>query len=52
MQRLEAGAVLHVLATDPGAIKDFQAFCEATGHELLEQGETGGELSFRIRKAP
>jgi tRNA 2-thiouridine synthesizing protein A len=50
MQGLEAGAVLHVLATDPGAIKDFQAFCEATGHELLEQGEAEGELSFRIRK--
>jgi tRNA 2-thiouridine synthesizing protein A len=52
MQRLEAGTVLHVVATDPGAVKDFQAFCEAAGHELIEQSEAAGEFSFRIRKAP
>jgi tRNA 2-thiouridine synthesizing protein A len=50
MQRLAPGAVLQVLATDPGTTRDFQAFCEATGHELLESCEQGGEFTFRIRK--
>ncbi|MGH6945426.1 MAG: sulfurtransferase TusA family protein [Geminicoccaceae bacterium] len=51
MQRVAPGGVLRVLATDPGAVKDFRAFCKATGHELLESREEAGELAFRIRKA-
>lgn len=47
---LTAGDTLQVLATDPGAVKDFQAFCRATGHELLESGEDAGIYSFLIRK--
>jgi tRNA 2-thiouridine synthesizing protein A len=50
MQGLVPGAVLHVLATDPGSVRDFQAFCEATGHALEEQSEEGGAFSFRVRK--
>jgi tRNA 2-thiouridine synthesizing protein A len=51
MQKMAAGAVLEVLATDPGTVKDFGAFCEATGNELLARHERGGELVFHIRKA-
>ncbi len=47
---LTAGDTLQVLATDPGAVKDFQAFCRATGHELLESGEDAGVYSFLIKK--
>ena len=47
---LTAGDILQVLATDPGAVKDFQAFCRATGHELLESGEDAGVYSFLIKK--
>jgi tRNA 2-thiouridine synthesizing protein A len=50
MQGLVPGAVLHVLATDPGSVRDFQAFCEATGHALEEQSEESGAFSFRVRK--
>ena len=50
MQRVAPGEVLQVLATDPGTVRDFQAFCEATGHELLEHAEQDGEYRFRIRK--
>jgi tRNA 2-thiouridine synthesizing protein A len=50
IQALTQGAVLHVLATDPGSVSDFQAFCEATGHVLVERGEEGGAFSFRVRK--
>jgi tRNA 2-thiouridine synthesizing protein A len=51
MQRVPAGDVLHIVATDPGTVRDFQAFCEATGHALIEHAEQEGEFSFRIRKA-
>lgn len=45
------GGLLKVLATDPGATKDFVHFCEATGCALVESGESGdGVLSFLIRK--
>ena len=47
---LTAGDILQVLATDPGAVKDFQAFCRATGHELLESGEDAGVYSVLIKK--
>ena len=45
------GGTLEVFSTDPGATADFEAFCEVTGHTLLEKGETGGVLRFLIRKA-
>jgi tRNA 2-thiouridine synthesizing protein A len=43
------GAVLEILATDPGAISDFQAFCRSTGNTLLEQTETDGVHRFLIK---
>lgn len=43
-----AGGTLEVLATDPGAVKDFDAFCRATGHKLLESGEDDGVYRFLI----
>lgn len=45
------GSVLEVLATDPAAPKDFQAFCRATGNELLDSSEAGGTYRFVIRRA-
>ena len=50
MQRVGPGEVLRVLATDPGTVRDFQAFCEATGHELVEHSQQANEFTFRIRK--
>ncbi|MCL4766333.1 MAG: sulfurtransferase TusA family protein [Hyphomicrobiaceae bacterium] len=43
------GGTLEVLATDPGAVADFQAFCKATGNALLEHSENGGIYRFLIR---
>jgi tRNA 2-thiouridine synthesizing protein A len=51
MQNVAPGEVLEVLATDPGTVRDFEAFCAATGHELVDQDQRDGELTFRIRKA-
>lgn len=47
---LEAGAVLEVIATDPGSAKDFDAFCTQTGNQLLSQTEAGGVYTFQIKK--
>lgn len=43
------GGTLEVLATDPGAVADFQAFCKSTGNELVEHTEEGGIYRFLIR---
>lgn len=45
-----AGGTLEVLATDKGSVKDFEAFCRATGNELVEQGDEAGVFRFLIRK--
>ena len=46
---LGTGDTLQVLATDPGAVKDFEAFCRQTGNELLESSEDSGVYSFLIK---
>jgi tRNA 2-thiouridine synthesizing protein A len=43
-------AVLKITATDPGSVKDFNAFCKQTGHELLQQDEAEGVFTFYIKK--
>ena len=48
---LEAGQVLHIIATDPGSVKDFEAFANQTGNELMESKEEGGKFHFLIKKA-
>lgn len=45
------GGTLEVLATDPGAVADFQAFSRTTGHEIVEQTEAGGVYRFLIKRA-
>jgi tRNA 2-thiouridine synthesizing protein A len=44
------GGTLEVLATDPGAVADFQAFCRQTKHELVENTEAGGVYRFLIKR--
>jgi tRNA 2-thiouridine synthesizing protein A len=51
MQQLVPGSLVRILATDPGTVKDFRAFCRATGHELVESVAADGEFRFVIRKA-
>lgn len=48
---LASGALLEVLASDPGAAEDFAAFCQATGHVLVGQSAASGVQRFLIRKA-
>ncbi|HHB13464.1 MAG TPA: sulfurtransferase TusA family protein [Chromatiales bacterium] len=51
MARLEPGQVLEVRATDPGSVKDMEAFCRQTGHELVSSAQEGGAFVFLLRKA-
>ncbi len=51
LKDVSMGGTLEVLATDPGAVADFQAFCRTTGNELVEHSEDGGVYRFMIRKA-
>lgn len=48
---MSGGQILRIVATDPGSVKDFEAFAKQTGNELLESGEEGGKFVFRIKKA-
>jgi tRNA 2-thiouridine synthesizing protein A len=41
--------VLQVLSTDPGSVKDFEAFCRSTGNELLESDAADGVFTFLIK---
>lgn len=50
LAELEPGQTLKILATDPGSVKDFQAFCKQTGHELLAHEAREGEFLFLMKK--
>ena len=45
-----SGEVLKVVATDPGSIRDFQAFARQTGNELVEQESSNDEFIHFLRR--
>jgi tRNA 2-thiouridine synthesizing protein A len=47
---LTSGALVEVLATDPGSQKDFVAWCRQTGNELVDQSVDGTVYRFVIRR--
>jgi tRNA 2-thiouridine synthesizing protein A len=49
LKDVPTGEVLQVLSTDPGSVADFEAFCRATGNELLESKTEGGLYTFLIK---
>jgi tRNA 2-thiouridine synthesizing protein A len=50
MKEMQPGELLEVLATDPGSVADFDAWCKSTGNELVEHGEDASVFRFVIRK--
>lgn len=50
LSEMSSGQVLHVQATDPGAVRDFQAFAKQTGNQLLEFSETGPVFEFYFKR--
>lgn len=47
---LSSGQVLKVVSTDPGSVKDMQAFAKQTGNELLSAAEAAGEFVFFLKR--
>lgn len=52
LNRLEGGALLHVVATDPGSERDFEVFAAQSGHELVEFSRDGDAFHYLLRKKP
>ena len=51
LTKMTSGEVLRIIATDPGSVKDFEAFSRQTGNALLESKEDDGKFYFRMKKA-
>ncbi|HXZ53461.1 MAG TPA: sulfurtransferase TusA family protein [Burkholderiales bacterium] len=47
---MQSGQVLKIIATDPGSVKDFQAFAKQTGNELLSHSEANKEFTFFMKR--
>jgi len=50
LSELNSGQVLKVVATDPGSVRDFQAFARQTGNELVQQLTQGDEFIHFLRR--
>jgi tRNA 2-thiouridine synthesizing protein A len=50
LAEMASGQVLRVIATDPNAAQDFQAFARQTGNELLSSTASSGEFEFHFRR--
>ncbi|MEY8877876.1 MAG: sulfurtransferase TusA family protein [Leptothrix sp. (in: b-proteobacteria)] len=51
LAEIASGDLLKVLATDPGSVRDFQAFARQTGHILVEQQTLdGGEFVHLLKR--
>ena len=50
LAELRTGEVLKVVSTDPGSVRDFQAFARQTGNELVEQTEGNAEFVHYLRR--
>jgi len=51
LAKMDTGKVLRVISTDPGSVKDFEAFSKQTGNELLESREQDGQFFYLLKKA-
>lgn len=50
LAEMTSGQVLRVIATDPGAVKDFQAFAKQTGNHLLANAEADQVFEFYFKR--
>lgn len=50
LAEMQSGQTLRVLATDPGSVKDFQAFARQTGNELVASGETDNVYEYVLKR--
>ena len=50
LNEMQSGQVLKIVATDPGSVKDFEAFAKQTGNALVDQAAAGKEFTFFLKK--
>ena len=50
LNKLTAGALLRVIATDPGSVRDFEVFARQSGNALLESKQSNGRFEYLLRK--
>ena len=50
LSEMASGEVLHVLATDPGSLKDFAAFARQTGNDLLSSSEVDRVFEYYLKR--
>lgn len=50
LAEMTSGQILRVLATDPGSVRDFQAFARQTGNALIDQSEGDQEFTFFMKR--
>src|SRR6266508_4415401 len=48
IRELRSGELIEALATDPGSVPDFAAWCRATGNKLVEQIELAKDLGVKL----
>ncbi|MBT8100343.1 MAG: sulfurtransferase TusA family protein [Gammaproteobacteria bacterium] len=49
LKEVPSGGLLEILATDPGSVADFEAFCRQTGNELVEKSQDDSVYRFLIK---
>lgn len=50
LNEMTSGQVLRIIATDPGSVKDMEAFAKQTGNPLMSHDQQGAEYVFYMRK--
>ncbi len=50
IKEVPMGETLKVISTDPGSVKDMDAFCRTTGNDLMESNQDGATYTFLIRR--
>ncbi len=50
LNTMSSGEVLRIIATDPGSVKDFEAFARQTGNELIESRQEEDKYHYLLRK--
>jgi len=51
LKQVDTGNVIRMFSSDPGSLKDMEAFCNQTGHSLLSGEQQGGDYVFVVRKS-
>jgi tRNA 2-thiouridine synthesizing protein A len=49
MKSVQPGELVEIVATDPGSVKDFDAWARSTGNSLVEQDASAGKFRFVLR---